>query len=151
MEQEDMGELVSLLTKKNYKVCIEITGQEYNEDIFRGVDFLSCDIKTPSSGVECNLSNIKKLVKKYDYKTQFKAVVANQKDMDFVLKVYQDVGKFKHNDFNLIITPCWPENKKQFDKKLMILIEKTIFTNNMSARLILQQHKVVYGPEKRGV
>lgn len=151
LEQSDIYQLVDLLDRNNYYVNIEVSGQEWNHDVYRKVDFISCDIKTPSSGVVCNLENIKKILSKFDYKTQIKCVAADKEDLNYICNNYRVLSKDKSIDVNMIITPCWPEKQKEFDVKFYKVIQKKLLEEKLPIKVIIQQHKAIFGVETKGV
>lgn len=145
LEQPDIFDLVKLLNKKKYTVNIEAAGLEFNKKVFNIVDFISCDIKPPSSSVEWDREIITKIAAKYDFKTQFKIVIASQKDIDFAKMIVNDFCYNKLYDFNLILTPCWTEKQKQPNMKIITKLHREIFENKLPVRLIAQQHKMIFG------
>lgn len=152
LEQADqLLDLIRVLSKKKIHVSIEATGQEFNKQVFDIVDFISCDIKPPSSKVKANISNALDIFSKYDYKSQFKIVVADKKDLDFACEVYSIFSKHKHKEFNMLITPCWPEKQKEANKKLFTDISDKVIKGKMRVKVVLQQHKIIYSAEAKGV
>lgn len=150
-QAEQLLDLIKVLNKKKFHISIEATGQEFNKSIFDIVDFISCDIKPPSSKVKADLSNIENIFSKYDYKSQFKIVVADKKDLDFACEVYNLFAKNKHKEFNMLITPCWPEKQKEANKKIFQDISSRVISGKMRVKVVLQQHKIIYSAEAKGV
>lgn len=151
LEQKDIVEVVSLLSRKGYWMNIEATGQDYNSEVFRLVDFISCDIKTPSSGVKANIKTVKKILGKYDYKTQVKCVVKDKSDLNFVCSTYEDLMKDRKLELKMIVTPCWSEDQQDVNKDTLKLVQKRLFDEGLPIRVIVQQHKFLHGVSTRGV
>jgi 7-carboxy-7-deazaguanine synthase len=150
LEQQDIVQVVKELSRRDYYVNIEVSGQVYNRDVFWIVDFISADLKTPSSGIEANIDSIRKILHKYDYKTQIKCVVANEKDLDFVVDTYKKLQLDKSLDLDFVITPNWTK-EKDFDRTMFKKIQKRLFDEQLCIRLIAQQHKLIWGTEAREV
>jgi len=145
--EQDLYDLVGLLHRRNFTVNIEITGQDNDEEVLDLVDFISCDIKTPSTGVTANLDIIDDILKSYGHCTQIKCVCADQADLDFIIDCY---NRFKDRlDYHMVITPCWTERASAADVEFIDHIMKTVMDNNYHMRVIVQQHKLLFG-SKRG-
>lgn len=139
-------ELIKILKSKDYFINIEASGSRVVTEIFDRVDFISFDFKTPSTEVKMPVANIHKLAQNYADKSQLKAVVAHQKDFSAVYQLYLDNPELKKLQW--VITPCF-EPKTAFPATL---IQNIIQWNADSAtpfRIILQQHKIIYGPDKK--
>jgi 7-carboxy-7-deazaguanine synthase len=85
-------ELVKALKMKGYFINIEAAGTRVVDEIFDLVDYISFDIKTPSTGVKTPLKNIQKMNSQYKNKFQLKAVVADRLDFDYVLDTYKTLA-----------------------------------------------------------
>lgn len=150
VEEQPEKELLSLinkLVKEDYFVNVEACGQY---DLFPGidiVDFISCDIKPPCTGIKQDLNIVFDMCINYPDKTQFKMIVKDKADWEFVKEVYEVMPK----DAILVITPCWEVNGKLNTEFIDWIILQLKLERMNNVRLIIQQHKVIYGPKRRGV
>jgi len=132
---QDIEEIVDKLHKKNYYITIETNGSVY-DDVLQKIDFISVDIKTPSSNNETNdlfiFTKIINAIKKRN--GQMKAVIADRIDYDFLKKFIEE------NSFNvpLIIQPCW--GKLNYKELCEMYLTNPIIHNNV--RVLLQIHKL---------
>lgn len=140
------------LKKRGYFVNIEASGQRIVDKIFDIVDFVSFDLKTPSTGVKTNLKVLNKLVDQYSQKSQLKAVVADKKDFEFVFDVFNQINKEseKSDQMPWVITPCY-EPGEDFPKERFISIQNYNQQFGSPFRVIGQQHKWIFGPNKTQV
>jgi len=147
--QPGLYSLVTSIVNRGYHTSLETSGQLFDENIFNIVDFISIDAKTPSTGVKCDLKIHKDVLEKYCNKLQIKCVVNDLTDFAFVVNYYNYFKEFlKLNQ--MVITPCW-EVKKDLDKNFVkVLIEK-ILESKLPIRVIIQQHKIIYGPKATNV
>lgn len=132
---QDIKPLVDALHRKQYDISIETNGSVY-KDVLLKIDFISVDIKTPSSNNETNdLVIFNKIVNAIKIrKGQMKAVIADRRDYNFLKKFIQE------NSFNvpLIIQPCW--GKLSYKELCEMYLNNPINHNNV--RLLLQIHKL---------
>ena len=132
---QDIEPLVDALHRKQYDISIETNGSVY-KDVLLKTDFISVDIKTPSSNNETNdlvvFMKIANAIKKRN--GQMKAVIADRRDYDFLKKFIQE------NSFNvpLIIQPCW--GKLNYKELCEMYLTNPIINNNV--RVLLQIHKL---------
>lgn len=145
---DDLEELVIRLKNKKYFITLEATGcdkiSSHLQDIFNKIDFISFDIKSPSSKIDTIFDNgsIGWL-----WKSQYKIIVSNDEDYIFAKKM---IEKYVNGKYNFIITPCW-NIKKDIDKKFVQKIWSNVVRDKLRCRVIIQQHKIAFGAEKRGV
>lgn len=140
--------LIKALKSRGFYINIEASGSRVVPEIFDLVDFISFDYKTPSTEVKLPVNNIVKLAQFYSMKSQVKAVIANQKDFSSVYQLYLDHPEL--HQLQWVLTPCY-EPKTPFPEKLI----KDIIQWNLDFltpfRIILQQHKVIFGPDRKQV
>lgn len=143
---KNLLELIKILKSKDYFINIEASGSKVVPEIFDIVDFISFDFKTPSTEVKLPIANILKLAASYAHKSQLKAVIAHQKDFSATYQLYTDYPELKK--LNWVLTPCYEPNSNFPETLIKNIIE---WNREFSTpfRIILQQHKVIYGPDKR--
>ena len=147
LEAQGMVNFIGELKRKGYVTNIEATGQDFDKEVFDLVDFISCDIKPPSTGVCANLENIVNTLKLYNHKMQLKVVCATDEDLDFIVVCY----KILKNQLGLcpfVITPCYTERDNDFDYEMIKKALNRIMDEKLSIRVIMQQHKVVFGSKR---
>ena len=136
--QEETPSLIGRLLDDGYTVLLETNG---SIDI-GGVDprcIRIVDIKCPSSGMDGqnNLNNLKEL----GIKDELKFVIANREDYDFardLLSAFPAIG-CKIN-FSPVFGAIAPRSLAEW-----------ILDDHLPVRLNLQLHKIIWGPEARGV
>ncbi len=143
--------LVKLLKEKKYYINLEAAGSRVVDEIFDLVDYVSFDFKTPSTGVKTPLKNISKMIAQYPGKFQVKAVIADKFDFSTTLEAYKMLAsEDKGMPFPWVLTPCYNTNEE-------FPLER--FTQALSwneeqgglFRVIGQQHKWIFGPDKKQV
>lgn len=139
--QEDTGFLIDKLIKEGYRVMVETNGS-YPIDSLNNLKkiMISMDIKCPGSGEEKNnlLSNIRFL----EEKDQLKFVIDLQGDYLYAVDV---INRYKPKCLCIFQPQIGKNDPKEF--KWLFDRCKTDF---LDVRVILQQHKIVYG-DVRGV
>lgn len=101
---QDIDELVFMLRDTGYKICVETNGSLY-KDILRECDFISADIKPPSSqNPTSNIPVFSRIVSAIEErKGQVKAVIADKDDYTFVKTFVED----NNLTIPLVLQPCW--------------------------------------------
>lgn len=101
---QDIGSLIDALHKKKYLVGIETNGSVY-ESCLKKCDFISADLKPPSSGNETeDMETFKKIIRVIQKKSgQVKAVIADSRDYQFV----RDFTSTIDLKSPLVLQPCW--------------------------------------------
>lgn len=144
-------ELARELKNRSYGINIEAAGSRVVEELFDLVDFISFDIKTPSTNVHTPYENIRKLVNKYADKAQIKSVIYDRKDFDEVLRIRRLIeAEFHNSQVSWVLTPCY-NTEEVFP---MDRFKEVISWNEEAAglfRVIGQQHKWIHGPDKKQV
>jgi 7-carboxy-7-deazaguanine synthase len=137
-------ELSQALKKKDYFINIEASGMRVVHELFDFVDFISFDIKTPSTGVKYNTKALKNFVTQYPSKAQVKSVIQNRHDFDFVYDIFtkleEELGEVK---VPFVLTPCF-EPGSDMPKVLTQSIVELNQSLGAPFKVILQQHKVIY-------
>jgi 7-carboxy-7-deazaguanine synthase len=141
-------ELIRELKNRNYFINIEAAGTRIAKEVFDQVDFISYDIKTPSTKVRTSKEVLASFVADYGAKAQIKAVVADKKDFEFVFDAYQHVNKHNLKAQAWCLTPCY-EPGEEFPMNRFQQVVRLNESFGMPFRVIGQQHKWVYGPAEK--
>ncbi len=143
--REDVLELVKQLKAAKQKINIEVTGQSIDEEIFELVDFISFDIKTPSTGILASEKVLSRFVKNYGIKSQIKAVIQDEIDFKFAYKMHKNCPET--NITRWVMTPAC-----SLDTPLSMSVFQWILEENQKMgaffRVIGQQHKWVFGQDR---
>jgi 7-carboxy-7-deazaguanine synthase len=139
----DVADLIRLLKQTGQQVNIEVTGQQIDDEIFELVDFISFDIKTPSTGVSSDVDLVQALLEEYEYKTQIKCVIQDEKDFNYAYGFYK-VCCGDEFATNWVMTPAASE----VSPLSMKMFERVLELNQREGakfRVIGQQHKWIFG------
>ncbi len=140
--------LAEELKKKDYFLNIEASGTRVVSDIFDIVDFISFDLKTPSTGAKTPLKNLEKIHLQYSDKSQVKAVISDKKDFEFTFDTYQKVLETKQGaELPWVLTPCY-EPGEDFPQERFLEIIDLNQKFGSPFRVIGQQHKWIHGPNR---
>lgn len=144
-------ELIISLKRENYFLNIEVTGHEFVPEVFALVDFISMDLKTPSCQKEGAIEPLLETAKLFGQKLQIKSVIQTREDFDFTWKAYQEMekvlGKFT---FPWVLTPAFNYD----EEKPLERIDQIFHWNEELGgpfRVIIQQHKLIYGTKRKDV
>lgn len=143
--------LVKELKARNYFINIEAAGTRIVPEVFDLVDFISYDVKTPSTQVKTSKDLLLKFLQSYGAKAQVKAVVADKKDFESVFDAFYFVKK--HDDVPKApwcLTPCF-EPGEAFPMNRFQQVVQLNESFGMPFRVIGQQHKWVYGSDAKQV
>jgi len=144
--------LVGALKNKGFWINIEATGAEVPHDIFDLLDFISIDFKTPSTGVLGNIEVIKQMASQYIDRFQVKSVIENNLDFDYVVKakntLEQKIGKI---NFPWVLTPSFNTGEDFPKERVLEIIKRNENLKENAFRVIVQQHKWLYGSIKRHI
>jgi 7-carboxy-7-deazaguanine synthase len=144
-------ELASALKSRHYYINIEAAGTRIVEEIFDLVDYVSFDLKTPSTGVKTPIELIFKMIEKYENKFQLKAVIENKYDFDYTEKVYNELlTKYQKLNFPIVLTPSYNLNE-EFPMERFINVMTWNEYIGGPFRVIGQQHKWIFGPDQKEV
>lgn len=142
--------LAGTLKKKGYFVNIEASGTRVLDSVFDIVDFISFDFKTPSTGAKTPIKNLEKVFTQYAEKAQIKSVIADKKDFEFIFDTYTTLKEKTESNIEWLITPCY-EPHEEFPRERFINILNLNQEYGAPFRFVGQQHKWIFGPEKRDV
>lgn len=150
LEANGIVDLIRALKQEAYWINIEVTGQDFDEEVFDLVDFISCDIKTPCTEVKADLDNIREIVRLYNDKMQLKMVLATDEDLEFIVdKYYLLQNTLRKCSF--VVTPSYTERDTAFDFSMIKRAHDRVLKDRLGIRIILQQHKIVYGSQREDV
>lgn len=143
--QESVLNLCNVLKSEGYYINIEAAGNIIVPEIFQLVDFISFDFKTPSTGVITPTELIKQMKAEFPGKFQLKAVIQTQEDFNATYEAYQSLGEV---NFPWCLTPAYnPMEQFPMDRFIMVMEKNESLGGPF--RVIGQQHKWVFGPNKR--
>lgn len=141
-------ELIKALKEKNYFINIEAAGSRIVDSIFDIVDFVSFDVKTPSTGVKTSEKLIERALTQFGNKVQIKSVISDKKDFEFTYDIFSRMESSE--PINWVLTPCY-EPHEDFPKERFINILKWNEEFGGPFRVIGQQHKWIHGPRELNV
>ena len=141
LQKEEVLRFVQYLKNEDYWVQINTNGTLFAEEIFDLVDLISMDCKCPSSKMSSKDEVLSKTMNVFNSKVQFKFVISNMNDYKFA---HEKVSSLLKDANNIVFQPEW--SNRDFAKKLALLVKE----NKCDVRLILQQHKMIWG-NQRGV
>lgn len=146
-----LKELVQALKKENFFINLEAAGTRVLPEIFDAIDFISFDFKTPSTGVRTPIKHIEYLNEKFPHKFQIKAVIETKEDFHACLAAFEFVRQTqKILSFPWVLTPCY-NLQTEFNAQIF---QNILTWNEQSGgpfRVIGQQHKWVFGPDRKQV
>jgi 7-carboxy-7-deazaguanine synthase len=139
LQNEELFGLISKLKQAGFWVQINTNGTLFDKQIFDMVNFISMDCKCPSSEMISDLEVIVKVRDLFSNKTQFKFVISNEEDYLYAKKISTSLLE---DSPNVVFQPQW--SKRIFTKEIVT----RILNDNLHVRLILQQHKIIWGIKK---
>jgi 7-carboxy-7-deazaguanine synthase len=141
LAQREAFDLIRRLCDDRYEVLVETGGYVSTEDLDQRAKVI-LDVKCPASGeAERNhWPNLKRLRPNRD---EVKFVVADRADWDFARRVVSEYDLEKLAG-SILISPAW----EQIDLQELA---SWIVESGLKARLQLQLHKYIWGPDTRGV
>jgi len=138
--QKDTPVLIQNLIQKGFEVLLETNGSLDTDDIDpRCVKII--DVKCPSSG-EHDKNNMEILNKLTD-KDEVKFVIGNRADYEYARQIIKRIIRpivKRHVHFSPVYGIMAPR-----------ILSEWILEDHLDVRLGLQLHKIIWGPEKRGV
>lgn len=138
IQRKELRELLKLLQRYNYYVHLCTNGTIWDQAVFYLCDFISMDMKPPSSGMKSNLQFLKRIDKEPEGKFEVKVVVGSREDLRFALgDVYPEA-----RNFTLILQPEWNE------LTIHQLVEGLLGYNLKNVRVLPQLQKFIWGMER---
>jgi 7-carboxy-7-deazaguanine synthase len=89
MLEENLAALMDSLHARGYKILLETNSTIYNKRILEEADFISADIKPPSSGNSRWDERVISYCLRNPKKSQIKVVFQDDADVDFFLELYK--------------------------------------------------------------
>lgn len=126
-----LQDIKPLIKKLQYKISLETNGTIY-DDIIKEIDFVSVDIKTPSSGMKNDFTVLQKVLDNTK-DGQLKAVISDENDYLFVKNSLNEIDL----KFPLILQPNFFELSY---KDLFSLYSKNPVDHEL--RILMQLHKI---------
>jgi 7-carboxy-7-deazaguanine synthase len=143
--------LAKALKEKHYYINIEAAGTRVVDEVFALVDYISFDFKTPSTGVKTPIANVLKMFQSYSGKFQIKAVVSDHCDFKSVLAAHEEIAQLMPLTYSMnpwVLTPCF-NNTEEFPTERFIQVLRWNEEAGGPFRVIGQQHKWIFGPDKK--
>ncbi len=147
--EEGVLALIKELKLRNYWINIEAAGTRIVPTIFDLIDFISFDYKTPSTQVKVNEKLFHKLVEQYSGKFQIKAVIETREDFDDVLNFRETHFGEGHN-FPWYLTPSYNLGEEFPMERFQSVVDWNEQSGGLF-RVVGQQHKWMFGPDKKQV
>lgn len=147
-----MLQLASALRANGTRSWLETSGLILDEQVFSAFDFVSIDVKTPSSGPAAftpeSVTKFKQFFADKHFTGQVKMIVTNQSDADWILENFSDwlntSSPFKNP---IVITPACGKGYTSLEAKLQAVKERVLICQNTfkgnSVRIIVQQHALL--------
>jgi len=114
MLEENLMDLIDELRAGGFKILLETNGTIFNNEVFDACEFLSVDIKGPSSGDLNYSEEVFNYCLENSTKSQLKVVIKNMKDFEFFQKIYMEeypgwilqpeFSEMRNLDYNLIMS-----------------------------------------------
>jgi 7-carboxy-7-deazaguanine synthase len=141
LAQREAFDLIRHLCDEGYEVLIETGGYVSTEDLDQRAKVI-LDVKCPASG-EAERNHWPNLTRLRPDVDEVKFVVADRADWDFARKVVGDFD-LESRARSILISPAW----EQID---LPELANWIVESGMNARMQLQMHKYIWGPDVHGV
>ena len=141
LAQREAFDLIRRLCDEDYEVLIETGGYVSTEDLDQRAKII-LDVKCPASG-EAERNHWPNLARLRPALDEVKFVVADRADWDFARRVIWDYD-LENRARSILISPAW----KQID---LPELANWIAESGMNARMQLQMHKYIWGPDVHGV
>ena len=110
---ESVFELIKALKEEGAWINIEAAGDKFNQEIFSLVDFISFDVKTPSTGVQVDLDLLKNFIEQFSEKSQIKSVVFDKVDFKFIKDIKDSMSDLLNSkSVQWVITPVFNYGEK---------------------------------------
>ena len=141
LAQREAFELIGRLCEESYEVLIETGGYVSTEDLDQRAKII-LDVKCPASG-EAERNHWPNLTRLRPDLDEVKFVVADRADWVFARKVVDDYD-LENRARSILISPA----REQIDLQQLA---SWVLESGLKARLQLQLHKYIWGPDVHGV
>lgn len=148
MYADRIAKLSQMLRNKGFKTSLETSGMIIDQPTFAAFDFISLDVKAPSTGVAFTEEQLRAIymIRSQHQGTQIKIVISDENDLEWVLKNMGDfLNTWSHN-MPLIMTPNAPYMKEgqQHPSVYMALMEMILKWNKGYNIVVIPQiHKLL--------
>lgn len=131
--------LVEHLAAENFSIILETNGSFPIEKYFPYVDIVCMDVKCPSSGmVEMMYLRNLECIRGQD---EIKFVIGNKEDYDFAKRI---IVTGNVDSGQCVFSPVWGKIEPK-------TLAEWILEDQLDVRFSLQEHKVIWDKDKRGV
>jgi 7-carboxy-7-deazaguanine synthase len=140
------SELIMLLNQlTDYITYLNTSGTVWSTLVFDKVNWISCDLKMPSSQMKSDPTVVHRLAETYPEKLQFKIVVSHE-DLPYLLKTVKEIPM-------TIPVTIQPEYNSYGTSGAVYLSEwvKTHLQNHVNIRVLPQLHRLIWPNRERGV
>lgn len=144
--RDDVLQLIKELKSHGQKINIEVTGLSIDLEIFELADFISFDIKTPSTGVSADKALLIRFIENYGDKSQIKAVIQTKADFEYAYDFYLHCKEVAAST-NWVMTPACSSISPLSMKNFEWILEENQ-RKGACFRVIGQQHKWVFGQDR---
>jgi 7-carboxy-7-deazaguanine synthase len=141
LAQREAFDLIRLLCDEGYEVLIETGGFVSTEDLDQRARVI-LDVKCPASG-EAERNHWPNLTRLRPDLDEVKFVVADRADWDYVRQVVGDYD-LENRARSILISPAWEQIN-------LPELADWIVASGVNARMQLQLHKYIWGPDAHGV
>jgi 7-carboxy-7-deazaguanine synthase len=141
LAQREAFDLINRLCEEEYEVLIETGGYVSTEGLDQRAKVI-LDVKCPASG-EAERNHWPNLTRLRPDLDEVKFVIADRGDWEFTRKVIDDYD-LENRARSILISPAW----EQIDLKQLA---NWIVESGLKARMQLQVHKYIWGPDVHGV
>jgi 7-carboxy-7-deazaguanine synthase len=141
LAQREAFDLIRRLCDESYEVLIETGGYVSTEELDQRAKII-LDVKCPASG-EAERNHWPNLTRLRPDLDEVKFVVADRGDWEFTRKVVEEY-QLEKRARSILISPAWDQIDLQE-------LANWIMESGMNARMQLQLHKYIWGPDVRGV
>ncbi|MDX6402672.1 MAG: 7-carboxy-7-deazaguanine synthase [Blastocatellia bacterium] len=141
LAQREAFDLIRRLCDESYEVLIETGGYVSTEELDQRARII-LDVKCPASG-EAERNHWPNLTRLRPDLDEVKFVVADRGDWEFTRKIVEEY-QLEKRARSILISPAWEQINLQE-------LANWIMESGMNARMQLQLHKYIWGPDVRGV
>jgi len=146
-QKRELIRLLRELAKYNYFVHLCTNGTIWHDEIFELCDFISMDMKAPSSGERSDPTYLYWLdeANKKEQKFEVKVVIQDVRDLKYALR---HIHPHLENTW-LILQPCVEKGKNVADKEYRKLVGRLLKVRVNNVRILPQLHKILWGEGRR--